>query len=130
MKYRILVVDDDPGIRSLLTRGLERWECEVVAVASSEAAYAEIGRTSFDAILLDVRIPGVSGAALYHAVTNRWPDLMRKIVIMTGDPKADELGAWLEEQPCPILTKPFDMMQLRKLLDRVLHEPRRDVGNS
>src|SRR2546426_7874958 len=55
--------------------------------------------------LLDIRLPTMSGLALYLAIVNRWPTLTGRIAIMTGDAEAEEVRAWLERNPCALLRK-------------------------
>src|SRR3989454_11481705 len=79
--------------------------------------------------LLDIRLPTMSGLALYLAIVNRWPTLTGRIAIMTGDAEADEVRAWLERNPCAVLRKPFNLRQIFQWLDAVLAAPGREGGN-
>lgn len=58
---RVLVVDDEPGIRTAMARGLTAEGMEVVALADGRAALDAAMTGSFDAIVLDIILPGLSG---------------------------------------------------------------------
>ena len=60
MTHRVLVVDDEPQIRSALERALRRNGYEAITVASGESAYAVLADMSVDAILVDLILPQLS----------------------------------------------------------------------
>ena len=61
---RILIADDEDGLRWVLEKGLKQAGYHVVAVKDGEAALQEAGSEPFDLILLDIRMPGVDGLTL------------------------------------------------------------------
>jgi two-component system, NtrC family, nitrogen regulation response regulator NtrX len=61
MKYSVLIVDDEVGIRESLTGVLEDEGYRVEAVASGEACLELLGRTRFDVVMLDIWLPGIDG---------------------------------------------------------------------
>ena len=61
MNARILVVDDDPGIRSLVADFLARYGYQVEGAADAAAAERALARTAFEVAILDVMIPGEDG---------------------------------------------------------------------
>jgi DNA-binding response OmpR family regulator len=68
MKPRVLVVDDEPGVRRALQRGLSAEDMDVVVAADGPSAL-EIARTgAFDVILLDIMLPGLSGYRVLQAL--------------------------------------------------------------
>ena len=105
-RVRILVVEDDPGVRGTATRMLEYLGYEVAAVGSGDEAerLAEIG--PFDVVLTDQRLPGVPGHALVERLRTRRPGL--NAVIMSGDLHHDELHAGAADGRWRLLPKPFD----------------------
>jgi CheY-like chemotaxis protein len=88
-----------------------------VATAESGAVALELLDTArFDAIVSDLRMPDVDGAALWRAVRERHPALARRMLFVTGDTLSEGARQFLAETGCPHLAKPF----LRAdLLDRV-----------
>ena len=125
----VLVVDDEAQLRRVLERALTRQGYRVVAAGSAETAYELLAVEPVDAVLLDIRLPTMSGLALYLAIVNRWPALAGRIAIMTGDAEADEVRAWLKRNPCTVLRKPFDLHQIVEWLHGVSQVPKRESGN-
>ncbi len=103
----ILVVDDEPVIRSLAQLSLqdERWR--VVPAADAAAALAEIGREKPDLIFLDLGLPGVSGRELAGRLRRDASTAAIPIVYMTGLAPADCDGA------DAVVAKPFTPETLR-----------------
>ena len=79
---RVLVVDDEPGIRSLLAKVLSRagGSCEMAGTA--EEALIRLARERFDIAILDLRLPGMDGLTLARTVSERHPDVA--LVMITG----------------------------------------------
>ena len=110
----VLIVDDEAPLRRVLDRLLSRHGLRVIGAGSAETAYELLADETPDAILLDIRLPTMSGLALYLAIVHRWPALDGRIAIMTGDAEADEVRTWLERHECAVIRKPFN---LREVLD-------------
>jgi DNA-binding NtrC family response regulator len=68
-------------------------------------------------VLLDVRLPGMSGLALSLAITRRWPQLENRIALITGDADAPDVRAWVRRNPCTIIRKPFRFDEVTRWLD-------------
>lgn len=90
-----LVIDDEAPLRQVLVRMLDHRGYRVLAAATAEAACELPASETADAVLLDIRLPTMSGLALYLLIKSRWPRLAGRIAIMTGDADADEIRAWL-----------------------------------
>src|SRR5260370_12729459 len=105
----VLVVEAGSGLRRGLQRALTRQGYWVLAAGSAETAYELLGSEHADAVLLDVRLPVMSGLALYLALLHRSPSLAGRMAIMTGDAEGDGVRTWLERNPCTVLPKPFDL---------------------
>ena len=115
----ILVVDDEAPLRRVLERSLTRAGHRVVSAGSAETAYQLLGSTQPDALLLDIRLPTMSGLALYLAIIHRWPALEGRIAIMTGDADAEEVRSWLERHRCTVIRKPFNLRDVTDWLTAV-----------
>jgi DNA-binding response OmpR family regulator len=102
----VLLVDDDAGLRAALGSILTSFGYHVLTAACSESAYALIGSTPVDAVLLDVRLPTMSGLALYTAIVSRWPRLHDSIAFLTAEADASDVSAWLEVHRCTVFEKP------------------------
>ncbi|MGE0351862.1 MAG: response regulator [Gemmatimonadales bacterium] len=120
MSPRILVIDDEPVVRSALERTLRHFGFDVITAADGDSAYALLTDTGFDAVLLDVLMPQISGDTLYLAFVRRWPELRERIVLMSGDPQGVSVN-WPDElKRRPILAKPFNIQDVRRVIADVL----------
>ncbi len=113
-KLRILVVDDDPTNRRVMTRLLEREGHVVVSVEHGLEAIERLGPrdAAFDAVVTDVQMPRLGGRALYEQIAIRRPDLSRRIVFVTGDAAREETRRFLEECGQPAVLKPYVLSDL------------------
>jgi DNA-binding response OmpR family regulator len=117
---RILVVDDEPALRRTLERALTSHHYEVVSVADPNSAYQMLSETSFDLILLDLRLPQISGDTLYLAIVRQWPRLRDRVILMSGDLWSEQMDLPKELLSCPVLAKPFSLETLTKTVCAVL----------
>ena len=85
-KKAILVADDEPSILSLLYDTLKEKGYAVETAPSGNAALRKLKTRSFDLILTDVKMPGLSGIELYDRVRTEFPGLESRIVFMSGTP--------------------------------------------
>jgi two-component system, cell cycle sensor histidine kinase and response regulator CckA len=113
---RILVADDDAALRRLYSRVLENRGFSVVAVASGDEAIAAIERSSFDAILSDVHMPGGGGIDLMRGV--RRFDLDVPVILLTGMPDVDSAAQAVEYGAFRYLTKPIEPERLAGTVGR------------
>jgi len=116
----VLIVDDDALLRASLESALTVMRYRVLTSASPDEAYSLLRVTSPDAVLLDVRLPGISGPAMSTVIVRRWPHLEGHIAFMTGDAGAEDVRAWLECSRSPLLRKPFTVRQITTWLDGTL----------
>ena len=101
----------------------------MLGAGSAETAYELLATRAADAVLLDIRLPTMSGLALYLAMLHRWPALEGRIAVMTGDADADEVRTWLERNRCTVIRKPFNLREIFDWLRRVLEQRDRGTGN-
>jgi two-component system NtrC family sensor kinase len=111
-----IVVDDEPEVLSVLRDLLEADGHVVDGAGNGREALARIEAGSYDAILSDVRMPGLDGPALYRAVARAHPELARRFVFVTGDTLDPATARFLEETKLPSLAKPFDADVMRRAL--------------
>ena len=114
---RLLVVDDDPGVRAMLVEYLGGHRYEVRAVDGGAAMRAEIERDLPDLILLDIRMPGEDGLTLARFLRERY-DV--GIIMVTGADEVIDRVAGLEVGADDYIAKPFDPRELRARLKSVL----------
>jgi DNA-binding NtrC family response regulator len=123
----ILIVDDDATLRGALESVLAPLGYRVLCSGNPEGAYDLLAGEAADAVLLDVRLPTMSGLALYLAIVHRWPALEGRIAIMTGDADAADVRPWLELHHCAVFRKPFRFELLASWLEAVFQPQRRSV---
>jgi two-component system, NtrC family, sensor kinase len=116
-RRRILLVDDEAGITSSLSRMLR--EHEVTVARSAREALAEIERTKFDVILSDVMMPDVDGFELYRRACAAQPGCAAHFVFMTGGVIHPDIADKLATLERPCLYKPFSLEQLRDAIASV-----------
>jgi OmpR family response regulator RpaB len=114
------VVDDDASLRSALESVLTSLGYRVLTTGEPDNAYDLLARTSVDAVLIDVRLPTISGLALFLAIAYRWPHLRDRIALMTAEPDAPDVRPWLEAHHCTVFPKPFRPEQLTHWLHDTL----------
>jgi two-component sensor histidine kinase len=120
---RILCVDDEPAIRMSIEAFLQDMGFEVSTAPDGTTALALAGSSEFDAILLDLAMPGMSGLETLKRLTQNKPSLPVVVVSGTGSIQdviaALRLGAW------DFITKPIeDMALLFHSLDRAMERAR------
>ena len=113
---KVLVAEDDAALRRLIGMQLERLGATPTLVADGQAAVEAAARTTFDAILLDLRMPVLGG--LEAATTIRANDPEIPILALTADTAASDVEACLEAGMDGHLAKPVSLPALREELDR------------
>jgi CheY-like chemotaxis protein len=109
----ILVIDDDPIVTRMLSRVLSDHAVEVTHTGA--AALESLSHRSFDLILCDLTMPGMSGMQLYEAIRVVSVELADRVVFMTGGAYTAESHQFLAKLPNSWIEKPFDLSQLRAM---------------
>jgi len=112
----VLVVDDEPNVRSTINRLLAREHDVVLAADGREALALLDGGERFDVILCDLVMPHLSGVQLYRVLRERGEPCAERTVFMTGGAFTDEARRFLAQVACPRIEKPFDIHVLRALV--------------
>ena len=128
MKGRVLVVDDDPEIREVLTMRLEALGLAVTAVGGPREALTALDAGGFDLALFDLRMEPMDGIALMEAAHERQSGL--PVLMMTAHGSIEDAVAAIHRGAFDYLTKPFVPDELRARVGRALSERRwtRDRG--
>ncbi len=107
---RILLVDDDTAVAHVLTTWLRRSGYDVLSAGSGQEAESLL-EERFDALVLDLRLPGMRGDAFYYLASARQPWLATRTLFLTGDisAQAEEIIA---VTGCTYLQKPFSLHEL------------------
>ncbi|MDH4462678.1 MAG: sigma 54-interacting transcriptional regulator [Acidovorax sp.] len=115
---RILVVDDDADMLRLLSLRLNAAGYEVVAVASAEAALAQLDVARPQLVLSDVRLPGRDGLALFDEVRARHPSL--PVILLTAHGTIPDAVEATSRGVFTYLTKPYDGRELMEKVAQAL----------
>lgn len=114
---RLLVIDDEQMVRSTVARQASRRGWQVYEAATAEEGLALLAKGSrYDAILCDLRMPGIGGVGFHDRLLAESPELLRRVVFLTGDLTSPEAAAFAARCSLPILTKPFAIEELLKHL--------------
>lgn len=119
-KTKILVVDDELVVRQFLSQILTDEGHEVETVDKASDALERIKSERYSLILLDIKLPGMSGIELYGHIQKIAQSLARRVVFITGDVMATDTGAFLSEAKANYIAKPFDTEQIKKDINRIL----------
>jgi len=116
---RILLVEDDAAVRAALGHTLERKHFSVTTATDATQALRIVEQQSFDLVLTDAVMPGMSGAALVEHLHLTHPTL--RVVLMSG--YARELVEPGSAPAGPLLRKPFTTAELMRVLETAFEEP-------
>jgi signal transduction histidine kinase/CheY-like chemotaxis protein len=116
---RVLLIDDEEGVARSLRRVLRG--CELTWCGSSRAAWERFeadGYGDFDVVLCDLMMPEMTGMDLYARIREAAPAVAERMVFLTGGAFTDGARRFLESVPTKMLTKPFDLDELRRVVYR------------
>ncbi|NNG01705.1 MAG: sigma-54-dependent Fis family transcriptional regulator [Desulfobacteraceae bacterium] len=121
MKKSILIIDDEQDMRRLLKRSLEPdLNCRVETSSSGENALKKMAEESFDLVVADIKMPGMSGLELLPLVKRDHPDL--PVIMMTAFGHIETAIEAMKHGAYDFITKPFDhdalVIRLEKALER------------
>jgi DNA-binding response OmpR family regulator len=117
--HDVLVVDDDPAIRRLITMVLQRKGFRVDTAADGVEAVLKLGVAEYDAIILDLMMPNLDGFTFLETLAENDPDRLRKIIITSAASPA-VVRDRLKDIEFELLAKPFDIDELvRRVHDKI-----------
>ncbi|MFE9645178.1 response regulator transcription factor [Streptomyces sp. NPDC006365] len=123
----LLVVDDDVGVRDVLTMALELLGFEVTCAATGHQALRLVTRRAPDLVLLDVNLPDVDGFEVCRTLRER--DLTMPVLFLSGRSAVDDRVRGLDLGGDDFITKPFELKEvaarIRALLRRTAEAPMR-----
>jgi two-component system response regulator FlrC len=114
----VLIVDDDPEIRSLIAEGLQQKGFETLQAAGGDEAMENLapGRTCL--VVADVKMPGMSGIELLRRIKRTAPEL--PVMMVTGYGSIRNAAEAMQEGACDYLLKPFSLETLILAVERAL----------
>jgi len=116
-RVSILIVDDEPAIRSLLEQTLgPRYDC--VSVESAEEALRLMDGREFHCALIDIGLPGMSGLTLCTMIVSRYP--RTPVITISGDTDDLSIAEALKAGAIHHVTKPFNISDLLTTVESAL----------
>ncbi|HYB43283.1 MAG TPA: ATP-binding protein [Candidatus Methylomirabilis sp.] len=125
---RVLLVEDEPDVSAILVDLLRLDGHMVEAVGNGLTAVERLVRHDYDLVLCDMQPLDLTGAGLYREATERRPELRSRFVFLTEDVVSADMAAFLGETGAPTIAKPFDVADVRRVIQRVLGSGARRPG--
>ncbi|GEM_PF-3405276 len=120
-KHRILIVDDEPNVRSSLARLLQQEGYDTLLAESAEDGMALLQRRPVSAVFSDYRMPGRSGIDFLTQIKTEYPALIR--ILLTDRGEINEVMPAVDQGLIShLLMKPWDDETLKKTLGRLVEE--------
>ncbi len=119
---RILVVDDEEAITSIIKEYLENLGAKVIAFNDPLKARYRARSDRFDAVILDIRMPEMSGFELYEEIQEHNPYNACRTLFLTGGIGAPEIRNYLEKHQLPFVSKPVELDELRRRILQVIRQ--------
>ncbi len=117
---RILVVEDEPAISQICRRILTRDGFEVDTAINGEVAQEMLGERDYTLVILDIRMPVMSGKEFYQILESQYPQLVDRVIFATGDVIGGATKNFLEKSGRPFLPKPFTPDELKTIVRETL----------
>jgi DNA-binding NtrC family response regulator len=124
-KLPVLVIEDEPSVMSFVRLAMERAGYGVVTAASGVDALKLLEADGqFMGVVSDMRTPGgVDGADVHEWLTENRPELVSRLVFITGDIVNEETAKTLTKTGAPCVEKPFRISQLLEVVRKVMGNP-------
>ena len=123
----VLIVDDEPGVRSALSGVLRDEGYQVDAVESGEACLELLGRQPFDVVVLDVWLPGMDGLATLTRMRERQVDA--QVVIISGHGNVESAVRAIKMGAFDFVEKPLSLEKTMLVIRNALHQRRLEQEN-
>jgi len=117
---KIITIDDESPIRSLIRHALRHEECEIFEADNGSAGLEIIRRELPDLVVLDFVMPVMNGAETLRAIRNDPQIAHTPVLLLTGVKDADKLQPLLQDERSDFLDKPFLVENLRERVRKML----------
>jgi PAS domain S-box-containing protein len=109
---QVLIVDDEAVIRNVLSRILEERGYVIDLASSGTMGLEKIGKSKYDAYILDMKMPGVDGREMYETIGQKFPSLMERVIFITGDTISKSTLDFLDSTGRTYFSKPLNFAEL------------------
>jgi signal transduction histidine kinase len=118
-KRKVLVVDDEVEIVRLLTRVLQGEGHQVTTATNGYEARSLLDEHTFDLVICDLKMPGMSGRELYEHLQQTRPDMARRVIFSTGDVVSTDSWSFLQKAGNHYISKPFKPEQILAAIEQM-----------
>jgi len=109
---RILIIDDEENILTVLRKALQREGYETDTVLDALNGLSILSSSEYDLVLCDIEMPKMNGIEFFRKIEGRFPRMADRILFMTGEVLSPSIQEFLQEQHVSIIAKPFDLSAL------------------
>lgn len=120
MGTKLLVVDDQMGVRRLLFEAFKEEGYSIELATSGHEAVEKVKAVIPDIILMDMKMPGMNGLETLHEIKKIYDDIL--VIMMTAYGELEIVAEAMKLGIKEYVTKPFDINELRELVKKVLNE--------
>lgn len=118
MPNNILIVDDQKGVRRLLEELFKKEGWNVYIASDGLEAISRMREVTPDVVLMDMKMPNMNGLEASSQILKQYPEM--KIIMMTAYGEMDVVKKALEAGVKRCITKPFDILSLRDLVNELV----------
>jgi len=112
----VLVVDDEPDLRFILSKLIEREGHTADQAVDGDEAWQKLRSLHYDCVLLDLRMAGTDGQKLFQQISSSNPDLAANVIFITGDVASAKTRSFLQPLDNIVLEKPISIADLGQAL--------------
>ena len=124
---KILVVDDEQGLRDVLSIMLKRAGYAVTVASDGDEAIAQVQKEIFDLVITDLKMPRVGGLEVLKAVKAASPDTV--VLMITAFASADSAVEAMKHGAYDYLTKPFQVDEVQLIIRNAIERRRLSTEN-
>ncbi len=111
-KIRILIIDDEENILTVLQKALQREGYETDIVLDAIRGLDNLSSSEYDLVLCDIEMPRMNGIEFFREIEECLPGMADRILFMTGEILSPNIQKFLQECHASIMAKPFDLPTL------------------
>jgi CheY-like chemotaxis protein len=120
----ILLIEDEPAVMGYVRAVLERGGYSVVCCESGAEGLRQLATGQFMGVVSDMRTPGgVNGADVHDWITQHRPELLSRLVFITGDIANEDTASTLQRTKVPCVEKPFRVQQFISVIEQTMGKP-------
>ncbi len=127
-KPHLLLVEDEAALRTATAERLEEHAYRVTQAESGEAALEQLSGFAFDAVITDLRLPGIDGTRVIETAVERYPNIVG--IVVTGYGTVKDAVAAIKRGASDFITKPFQFDHLLHILVTALEQRRLQSENA